>query len=583
MKTYTNVLPVVAYILFNAFVLNILSANPTIRSVSTTGDQENESRSPYEVTFNVDMTDADDFNPATHNVYLTGTFTGWAMPGSPGSLEMNMVKNDDQIVFTVTTDITAGHHEYKYFSNAFGSGWAGGEWPGDPNRTVNVTQNMTINNIWGIIEEVESFSVTFVIVDEQDNPITDATVKLGATENSPGDYVFDEVIPGFYYYSATKDGFITYMDKVQVIDDDLLIEITLSPGENPQHQVFFRTDMTEATAAGRVAFDPDIHEVYVSGTFNNWTTPGEDSNYMLQALEGAENVYFIELEMDAAIHEYKYFLVEEEAGWDMGEWAGGNDRTILVNKNKTVFNLFGTPTIHLVEFEVVNLNNETINNAVITILNIQHEPGNYTYNYVAPGTYDYSVARAGYISSFGQFEVDDSDLLITVTLEEDQEPSYVVSFFVENEAGEPILNAVITLDDNTNEAGNYVFEYVKPGTHNFMVKKDGYFDAEGQIEVIDQDVVHTVTMFPDESNLVETPALNIILFPNPANTSLHVQSADEIIQSIAITDMSGRLLYNTKVKNYSYNVDVTSFTSGIFFIRINTKKASVVKMVMINK
>ncbi len=72
----------------------------------------------------------------------------------------------DQLIYTATVDVPEGVAEYKYFSNAFGDGWAGGEWEGDPNREILVEGDMVVNDIWGdipnsIVEVVEEniFSV----------------------------------------------------------------------------------------------------------------------------------------------------------------------------------------------------------------------------------------------------------------------------------------------------------------------------------------------------------------------------------------------------------------------------------------
>ncbi len=40
----------------------------------------------YSLTFNVDMTDSG-FDPATHEVFMSGSFAGWAEPGSDMMLD----------------------------------------------------------------------------------------------------------------------------------------------------------------------------------------------------------------------------------------------------------------------------------------------------------------------------------------------------------------------------------------------------------------------------------------------------------------------------------------------------------------
>jgi hypothetical protein len=83
-------------------------------------------------------------------------------------------------------------------------------------------------------------------------------------------------------------------------------------------------------------------------------------------------------------------------------------------------------------------------------------------------------------------------------------PTFNVSFAVEDEDGNPLNNAVVALDGNTNAAGDYLFDEIEPGTYDYTVELDGYITAEGQVEVVDQDVEETVVLQTGEYvNLTE--------------------------------------------------------------------------------
>jgi len=56
----------------------------------------------------------------------------------------------EELIYTATLEIEAGEILYKYFSTAFGVGWAGGEWDGDPNRMVEITEDVVLNDVWGV-------------------------------------------------------------------------------------------------------------------------------------------------------------------------------------------------------------------------------------------------------------------------------------------------------------------------------------------------------------------------------------------------------------------------------------------------
>ncbi len=134
----------------------------------------------FNVTMNVDMTDLEGFDPATHTVYVSGSIFGWAEPGSTTDLMLTQV--DETLVYTITAEVAGpGEVQYKFFTDAIATGWAGGEWEGDPNRKVYVTGETTINDIWGD----KPFEVTFM-VDMTNAPefSTDtASIFMGGTVN----------------------------------------------------------------------------------------------------------------------------------------------------------------------------------------------------------------------------------------------------------------------------------------------------------------------------------------------------------------------------------------------------------------
>jgi len=102
---------------------------------------------PFHVTFNLDMSGEQAFDPASDVVYITGSFIGWAEPGTLKHLQ-EFTQVDDSDIFTITIPMPAGEYEYKYF---IGDGWDGGEWIGDPNRIVIVEEDMTVDDFFGDI------------------------------------------------------------------------------------------------------------------------------------------------------------------------------------------------------------------------------------------------------------------------------------------------------------------------------------------------------------------------------------------------------------------------------------------------
>ncbi len=76
---------------------------------------------------------------------------------------------------------------------------------------------------------VETFSVSFDVVDASGEPITDAVITLGFDENEPGDYTFHDLLPRNYNYTVQRDCSPTVSGQVSVIDEDVFVEVELQP------------------------------------------------------------------------------------------------------------------------------------------------------------------------------------------------------------------------------------------------------------------------------------------------------------------------------------------------------------------
>jgi hypothetical protein len=145
------------------------------RNVILTGDMtlnDTWADEPSVVTFNVDMTNADPFDPATDDVFMAGTLeSSWNMPGSVQYYKMAPT-TANPMIYTLNLSLYNGDIMYKYFRviNNVPS-WDNGEWTGDPNREIMVDTAMTVNDIWGSPAGIYNHpAVTFNIYP---NPVND--------------------------------------------------------------------------------------------------------------------------------------------------------------------------------------------------------------------------------------------------------------------------------------------------------------------------------------------------------------------------------------------------------------------------
>jgi hypothetical protein len=95
----------------------------------------NDPKPTIAVTLNVDMTAA--LPAAGVKVYIAGNnFGNWAKPGDNPANEMTDANADG--IYTITlVGAPTGDYAFKFFK---GAGWDGGEWVGDPNRTITITE-----------------------------------------------------------------------------------------------------------------------------------------------------------------------------------------------------------------------------------------------------------------------------------------------------------------------------------------------------------------------------------------------------------------------------------------------------------
>ncbi len=158
---------------------------------------EKASAKSFQVTFQVDMIDSP--YQSGDVVYISGTMADpqWPEPGSSDDMILEPLDEENNI-FGITFQLAPGNYAYKYFLNA---GWGGGEWGGDPNRVVSVYGPATFHDVWGVIDPVDepddpvTYSVTFVVNDQDGLSIDDATVTFYGTVYPQGIYQIEDVIP----------------------------------------------------------------------------------------------------------------------------------------------------------------------------------------------------------------------------------------------------------------------------------------------------------------------------------------------------------------------------------------------------
>lgn len=117
--------------------------------LSQTGQAEESTNNNWEKAVHLNL---DEYQENTVRIAFIYEYTdGYQMAIDDVSItKASSGDPSDKIVFTATLGgIEAGEISYKYFSDAFGQGWQGGEWEGEPNRSLLVDGNKTTQDKWG--------------------------------------------------------------------------------------------------------------------------------------------------------------------------------------------------------------------------------------------------------------------------------------------------------------------------------------------------------------------------------------------------------------------------------------------------
>ncbi len=141
---------------------------------------------------------------------------------------------------------------------------------------------------------------------------------------------------------------------------------------------------------------------------------------------------------------------------------------------------------------IVKDNEENLlENAGITIGSLtKHTDDQGTTNFdLAKGTYLYKAGKEGY-SSVEDEVVVEKDITIEVILER----TYIVTFNVEDNHSNEIENAVVTLDGEENEPGDYVFKNLDEGKYEYKIEKEGYLTEKGEVTV-DDDITVDIILY----------------------------------------------------------------------------------------
>ncbi len=315
----------------------------------------------YTVTFTVDMTGAiapggDDpdvtFDPELHNVFVTGDFRDWAQPGSEGSLQLAPV---------------AG----KSRATILEEGFEGETFP--PTGWLNVDANDDGQSWFHYAVEGSAHtgekSASSASWTQSTGPITPDNWLVTPAINVANDDYFLEYYVGAQDpdWPAEKYGVFISTTGTNVEDFTLEFSETLTNGDWLLREIDLSAFVGETIYIAFRHYDCNdnfyikIDDVLVTGT------PGGN---------GGDEIFYTGVANDVAAGQilYKYFIVEKDGDptWDLGEWIGDPDRSVMVEGDLVLNDIWADPTVSVDEI-MLDMVTRVYPNPVRNTLFIQSE------------------------------------------------------------------------------------------------------------------------------------------------------------------------------------------------------------------
>lgn len=118
----------------------------------------------------------------------------------------------------------------------------------------------------------------------------------------------------------------------------------------------------------------------------------------------------------------------------------------------------------------------------------------------------------------------------------------------------------------------YTRSFMIPDTAQVMILAGYLSSAQAGTSVI----VDEITLSGNDNGINEISDDNSIqLFPNPSNDFITVISKQSVMNSIDVYDVTGRVVLSEKIKLNTEKLNLNSFSSGIYFIKVQLEDGSI--------
>ena len=447
-----------------------------------------------------------------------------------------------------------------------GIGGSGLNFLGNTNNFSIVRNNLISGNLWGITIQ------------------NSALPDIGTEDDHGGNIIFDNE-NDFY---ADEDA---YIHSIANATSNIISAIGNYLGYNDivqaSNTLWPRPDEDGVTT---ILYDPimTLHPEILSFSFTQALNPGLDEDYAGTIDEENQEIFFLlpaGTDVTALVPD-----IELPPGVSLtpglGEAQDFTEPVLYIASvphgeqvEWTVIVEVGEPETFTVTFSILDEEENEITDAVVTFDGISNEPGEYVFEEVLPGTYDYIVTLFGYNTVEGSLEVIDEDVFFTVIMEL---VSYTLTFVIKDMEGQDVTNAIIVLNEVEYDPGQYIFENLPVGVYEYVIYAEGYQEFEGSVEITDADVELNIVL-ELELSIDDKHAEELILYPNPATNYFMLSNAGNQPGELFIKDITGRVVAYEMIHQNLQRIDVSRLPGGIYLIKvksgqsINVGKLNIVK------
>lgn len=134
---------------------------------------------------------------------------------------------------------------------------------------------------------------------------------------------------------------------------------------------------------------------------------------------------------------------------------------------------------------------------------------------------------------------------------------------------------------NTNSEGVAIFTNVLPGSYDFSISVSGYLIEEGNVTVLDEDIIKEVSM--SLNHIADIQSKNLKVYPNPTRGMVNIEiREDEIIKvEYYITNVSGAVIKEGEMSSEKTSFSLSNFSSGCYYLVLKTNKGELTRKVVL--